>query len=152
MLEERQPSAGSGTVVSFGQTSGRRLVSTRYLIIPRDGTATRRCSRETPVSGPKVLISESSPALITPLTQSKPRCLSFIRKLMANHTAAQGSTGKRQKIPLHKAPITPDSAPITHPFFNIRILRSWPSLLLPGGGWGVGAPVDRRRGRQHTLL
>lgn len=110
--------------LSPGQTSGSRLVSTHYLIIPRDGLATWRCSWETPVSGPKVLISESSPALISPLTQRKPRCLSFIRKLMANHTAAQGPTGKQQKIPLHKAPITPDSAPTTHPSFNIRILSS----------------------------
>lgn len=74
--------------------------------------------------GPHVLITESSPAAISPLTQRKTRCLSFIRKLMANHAAAHGPIGKQQKRPLHKAPITSDSAPIGHPFFNMRILSS----------------------------
>ena len=74
--------------------------------------------------GPHVLITETSPTPISPLTQRKTRCLSFIRKLMANHAASHGPTGKQQKSPLHKAPITPDSVPIAHPFFNMRILNS----------------------------
>ena len=40
--------------------------------------------------GPHVLITETSPTLISPLTQRKTRCFPFIRKLMANHAAAHG--------------------------------------------------------------